>query len=163
MSTTGTVTAIHVAPAEGDPPRAVDSVAAVAGRGLRGDRYFADGGTFADRDGSDLTLVASQALTALAAEASIDLAPGDHRRNVTTSGVDLAALVDRRFRVGEAVCVGTGPCTPCAYLENHLDEPGLRDAMDGRGGLRARIVESGVVRTGHSVAAVSANGQHGEY
>jgi hypothetical protein len=146
---TGRVDAIHVAPATGAPPEAVDAVRAVAGRGLEGDRYFAAGGTFADREGSDLTLVERATLDALAGE--FDFAPGTHRRNVTTSGVDLGRFVDGRFRIGDAICVGTGPCDPCAYLESHLDEPGLRAALDGRGGLRARIVQSGTIRTGDNI------------
>jgi len=148
---TGRVDAIHVAPATGAPPEAVDTVRAVAGRGLEGDRYFAAGGTFADREGSDLTLVERATLDALADE--FDLEPGAHRRNVTTSGVDLDWFVGERFRIGDAVCVGTAPCDPCAYLESHLDEPGLRTALDGRGGLRARIVQSGTIRTGDNICS----------
>jgi MOSC domain-containing protein YiiM len=163
MTADGRVTAIHLAPAPGADPQAVDAVRAVADRGLEGDRYFADTGTFADRSGSDLTLVAAEALAALAAEAEIDLDPGTHRRNLTTTGLDLGALVGERFRVGEAVCVGTGPCTPCAYLEDLLAEPGLREALDGRGGLRARIVDTGVVRTGDDISLRPTNGQPGEY
>jgi len=163
MSLDGRVTAIYRAPADGATPEAVESVRAVADRGLEGDRYFADAGTFAERDGSDLTLVAAEALEALAVEAAIDLGPGAHRRNVTTSGIDLGALVGERFRIGDAVCVGTGPCTPCAYLEEHLAEPGLREAMDGRGGLRARIVDTGVVRTGDDISLLSTNGHRSEY
>jgi MOSC domain-containing protein YiiM len=147
---TGRVEAIHVAPAEGADPEPVETVEAVAGAGLRGDRYF-DGGTVGARAGSDLTLVASEALAAVEREHGIDLAPGEHRRNVTVSGVDLAALVGEHLRVGEAVCAGTAPCDPCAYLERHVGEPGLRAALADRGGLRCRIVEGGSVAVGDAV------------
>lgn len=163
MTAAGRVTAIHLASAEGASPESVDAVRAVADRGLEGDRYFADAGTFTDRDGCDLTLVEADAIDALATEADIQLDPGTHRRNLTTTGIDLTALVDERFRVGEAVCVGTGLCTPCAYLEALLDEPGLRAAMDGCGGLRARIVETGIVRTGAEVLILPTNGHQSEY
>ncbi|QLH76991.1 hypothetical protein HZS55_06645 [Halosimplex rubrum] len=53
-----------------------------------------------------------------------------------------------RFRVGEVVCVGTGPCEPCAALADRLDEPGATEALAGRGGLRCRIAESGPTRVG---------------
>lgn len=145
--TDGTVTAIHVAPSEGADPQAVQRARAVAGRGLEGDRYFADEGTFADREGADLTLIESETLTAIEREAGIDLLPGAHRRNLTTSGVALDNLVGDRFRVGDAVCKGTVPCAPCSYLEDHVGVDGLREALADRGGLRATILETGEIWT----------------
>ncbi len=152
---TGTVARIHLAPEQGADPEPVESVAAVAGRGLRGDRYFHDGGTFESRDGSDLTLVERAALTAVEREHGIDLEPGAHRRNVTCEGVALDDLVGERFRVGEAVCVGTEPCEPCPYLERRLGEPGLREALVGRGGLRCRVVEGGRIERGDRIERAS--------
>jgi MOSC domain-containing protein YiiM len=152
---TGTVSRIHLAPGQGDPPEAVESVEAVAGRGLRGDRYFREGGTFDEREGSDLTLVEREALAAVERDHGIDLPAGAHRRNVTCEGIALDALVGERFRVGSAVCVGTGPCEPCAYLERHVDERGLRAALAGRGGLRCRIVEGGRIAVGDPVRRTS--------
>ncbi|MBV0903666.1 MOSC domain-containing protein [Haloarcula salina] len=142
---TGTVTQIHVTPERGAEPEPVERVEAVAGAGLCGDRYFDESGTFADREGCDLTLIESEALAAVERDHGIDLEPGAHRRNVTTAGVALNHLVGERFRVGDAVCVGTELCEPCAYLEDHLGESGVREALVHRGGLRCRIVESGEI------------------
>jgi MOSC domain-containing protein YiiM len=148
----GTVERIHVVPASGAAPESVGQVEAVAGAGLRGDRYF-DDSSGSTREGSDLTLVASEALAAVEREYDLSLEAGAHRRNVTVAGVDLDALVGERFRVGAAVCVGTGPCEPCAYLADHLDEPGATEALAGRGGLRCRIVESGPIRVDDPVGS----------
>ncbi|WP_424000612.1 MOSC domain-containing protein [Haloarcula salina] len=141
----GTVTRIHVAPEQGAEPEPIERVEAVAGAGLRGDRYFDESGTFTDRDGCDLTLIESEALAAVERDRGIALEPGAHRRNVTTAGVALNHLVGERFRVGDAVCVGTELCEPCSYLEDHLGESGVREALVHRGGLRCRIVESGEI------------------
>jgi len=156
MSGDGVVHAIHVAPAQGAPVEARRSVVAEAGRGLRGDRYFDEEGTFADRDGSDLTLIEREALAAVERDHGIDLEPGAHRRNVTTAGVALNHLVGVRFRVGDAVCVGEELCEPCAYLERHLEREGVREALVHRGGLRARVVEGRSIAVGDAV--VPANG-----
>jgi len=150
----GRVTAIHIARESGGEPESVQSVDAVADAGLRGDRYFDDAGTFADRDGGDLTLIESEALAAVERDYDIELAPGVHRRNVTTEGVSLNHFVDRRFRVGDAVCLGTELCEPCSYLERHLEERGVREALVHRGGLRCRIVEGGTVGVGDGVRPV---------
>lgn len=149
----GRVRHIHVATDQRAPPTAVDTVEAVAEAGIRGDRYFDAAGTFADREGSDLTLIAVEALETVEREYGIALEPGVHRRNVTTEGVSLAPLVGERFRVGEAVCLGTERCTPCAYLEAHLEQRGVREALVGRGGLRCRILEGGSISVGDLVEA----------
>ena len=160
MTTTGRIRGIHVAPEQGAPTRSIETARALAGRGLEGDRYcLADpetddqsdgraGGTFADRDGSDLTLIETEALEAVERDYDIALEPGVHRRNLTTEGVALNHLDGERFRVGDVVCEGVELCEPCSYLERHLAEDGIREALVHRGGLRARILEGGVLTVG---------------
>ena len=87
---------------------------------IQADRYFHGGGTVEARDGSDLTLVGREALAAVEREHGVELEPVVHRRNVTCEGVALDDLVEERFRVGGAVCVGTEPREPCPYLERRL-------------------------------------------
>lgn len=148
----GQVRHIHVTREQGGGPAAVDEVEAVAGAGLRGDRYFREEGTFADREGSDLTLIESEVLAAIERDYDIELEPGAHRRNVTTAGISLNHLVGDRFQIGDAVCLGTGLCEPCSYLEEHLGAHGVREALVHRGGLRCRIVEGGAIRVGDPIA-----------
>src|SRR5436190_1779762 len=80
----------------------VDLADAHAGGGLAADRYFDGAGTFSNphSTGHDLTLIEAEVVDELG------LAPEEARRNVVTRGIDLNALVGRRFRVGEAECVG---------------------------------------------------------
>lgn len=151
---TGTIRAIHVAAEQGAPMEPRESVRAVAGRGLEGDRYFDTEGTFADRAGSDLTLIEREALEAVERDYDIPLESGVHRRNFTTEGVTLNHLVGERFRIGELVCEGTERCEPCSYLEAHLERQGVREALVHRGGLRAQILEGGVVQVGDAIERV---------
>ncbi|MEA2306870.1 MAG: hypothetical protein QOH43_4150, partial [Solirubrobacteraceae bacterium] len=81
------------------------------------------------------------------------LAPEAARRNVVTRGIDLDALVGRRFRVGEVVCAGRRPCEPCAHLER-LTEPGTLRGLVHRGGLRADVLTGGTIRLGDPVTPV---------
>ena len=150
----GTVRHIHCAPEQGAQPEPVEAVQAVAGAGLRGDRYFRRGGTFSDREGSELTLIEGEALAAVERDYGIDLDPGMHRRNITTEAVSLNHLVDTEFRIGEAVCTGTELCEPCSYLERHLESNGVRDALVHRGGLRCRILDGGRIRIGDGIETV---------
>lgn len=162
MTGNGGVERIFVAPEGGAEMRELDEVEAVAGRGLRGDRYFAgeETGTFADwddeeerPDGYDLTLIEQEAVDAIERESGIDLAPGEHRRNVETSDVALNHLVDRRFRVGDVVCYGDRLCEPCNHLQQ-LTEDGVLAALTHRGGLRTDILDGGTIRPGDEVVVL---------
>jgi hypothetical protein len=154
MTGSGAVERIFTAPeAKAEMEKQTD-VEAVSGKGLRGDRYFSEieTGTFVEwesdenrRDGYDLTLIEQEAVTAIEREAGIELAPGEHRRNIETRDVALNHLVGQRFRVGEAICRGDRLCEPCDHLQR-ITEDGVLQALTHRGGLRADILEGGIIR-----------------
>ena len=95
------VEGIFIGP-ERELPAPVERVRALAGRGLEGNRYFFDEAP----PGRALTLIAAEALDGLLAETGIALSAADSRRNVLTRGVDVNALVGKRFRIGDVECVG---------------------------------------------------------
>jgi MOSC domain-containing protein YiiM len=121
MTGSGTVKHIHIVPAQGDPMQSVDEIEAVEQQGLRGDRYFAGEGTFTDRDGCDVTFMEVETFTDVERDYDIDLDPGMHSRNITTTDIALNHLVGADFRVGSVVYEGVELCEPCAYLEQYLD------------------------------------------
>jgi MOSC domain-containing protein YiiM len=80
----------------------------------------------------------------------------DARRNVVTRGVDLDALVGRRFRIGDVECFGQRLCEPCAHLERLTardGKPGTLRALVHRGGLRADVLGDGEIAVGDEVSA----------
>ena len=142
----GIVEAIVVAPdAEAQLVR-VASARAHAGRGLEGDRYFEQRGTFSNAHGRghDLTLIEAEVLDELS------LAPEDARRNIVTRGIGLNALVGKRFRIGEVECLGQRLCEPCAHLERL--SPGTLRPLIHRGGLRADVLSDGEIHVGQRIA-----------
>lgn len=153
--TRGRVEALAVAAAREAPMTLVAEVVARAGRGLEGDRYFGGHGTFSNphAQGNDLTLIEAEALEHLELPSG-PLAPEEARRNVVTRGIDLNALVGRRFTVGAVECVGRRLCEPCAHLER-LTAPGTLRGLVHRGGLRADVLTDGVIRVGDEVVAVA--------
>jgi MOSC domain-containing protein YiiM len=147
----GRVESIHITPRKKGPAEAVERATAVAGRGLEGDRYFEGTGSFSHWPGDrDLTLIEAEAIEELAAEGGIELEPGEARRNVVTRGVDLNALVGRRFSVGAVECEGLELAPPCNHLQK-LTRPGVLKGLAGRGGLRAAVVEGGEIAVGDAV------------
>jgi MOSC domain-containing protein YiiM len=130
-------------------------VRAVEGLGLEADRYFNGEGTFFvdGKPGQALTLIEAEALEGLLAETGIELLAEDTGRNLVTRGVDLNALVGRRFRIGAVECRGDRLCDPCATLARRTD-PGVLRGLAGRGGLRADIVRGGELVTGAVLEAL---------
>jgi hypothetical protein len=147
----GQVAALAVAQAARGSMRLVEHADALAGRGLAGDRYAAGAGTFTPAGGTgsgyDLTLIEAEVLDELVLPGVAHLSYADARRNVVTCGIDLNALVGRRFRVGDAECVGARLCEPCAHLER-LTTKGVLRGLIHHGGLRADIVRSGRIEAG---------------
>ena len=152
--TAGRVVSIHVADAAGLPLRALDRVRAIAGVGLEGDRYASRTGHWSENEKVDrqVTLIAAEEIARLAG-LGIQLAPGETRRNVTTTGIDLNALVASRFRVGGVVCEATRLCEPCQYLTDLVGKP-LLEALVHRAGIRARILTDGEIAVGDEVVAL---------
>ena len=142
----GSVEAIFISAEHGELPQPVESVLAVAGKGLVGNRYFDEG-----RPEKELTLIEAEALEALEAEHGIRVDGAASRRNVLTRGVRLNDLVGQRFRVGELECRGIELCEPCVTLEA-MTEPGVIKGLVHRGGLNAEIVVGGELRPGDAVA-----------
>ena len=141
-----------------DPLRAVPSAQAVAGRGLEGDRYYFGEGTF-DRpetqpDGREVSLISSHAV--LTCRERLGLDPHDEeqlpatafRRNLVVSLPDLSVLKRRNFRLGPVRLRGLRPAPPCKHLARLIGHDEIMTALKGIGGLRAQILESGVLNVG---------------
>ncbi|MEO5574676.1 MAG: MOSC domain-containing protein [Gaiellaceae bacterium] len=153
-SLSGEVQAVLTAPEATVPLVRVPSARARPGRGLDGDRYAERRGTFGAGGGNgyDLTLIEAEALEDLAS-LDVELSWEEARRNVVTRGIDLNALVGRRFLVGDVECVGRRLAEPCAHLER-LTRTGVLRALIHRGGLRADVVGEGVLAVGDAVRAL---------
>lgn len=129
-------------------------VVAVAGCGLEGDRYLHNRGTFSHWPGRgrNATLIEAEVLASLSASYAISAAQA--RRNILTSGIRLNNLVGQYFQLGEVVLYGARLCEPCRHLEK-LTRPCVGAALVGRGGLRADIIEGGVIHIGAVIAGIS--------
>jgi hypothetical protein len=148
-TSTGTVEAIFVAPEAGAPARAVGDVRALAGRGLEGDRHTVGSGTFpSGMPGSALTLIEAEVCDSF----DPPLEANEHRRNVVTRGIDLNALVGHEFLLGHVRCRGMRLCEPCTVVDRYSSRPVLRQLVH-RGGLRADILEDGILRVGDAARA----------
>jgi MOSC domain-containing protein YiiM len=149
IAMTGRVEGIFVTSEHGELPEPVESVRALAGRGLEGNRYFYD--RKAPR-GVALTLIAAEAVEAMEREHGFSLEARATRRNVVTRGIDVNELVGRRFRIGDVECEGVELCEPCAHLQS-LTKDGVIKGLAHRGGLNADILSDGEISVGDAVVA----------
>ena len=128
---------------------AVEAAMLMQARGIDGDRYRSSS------DGArQVTIIEAESLAAVASYLGRnEVAPALLRRNIVVAGINLLALKGRRFRLGAALLEYSGECHPCSKMEAALG-PGGYNAMRGRGGITARVLEGGVVRLGDAIAAL---------
>jgi MOSC domain-containing protein YiiM len=86
-------------------------------------------------------------LEALAREGHFPLKPHQTRRNLLTQGVPLPTLIGTTFWIGGVQLRGLEHATPCTLLEKST-AVGLREVLMGRAGVRAEVVEGGLLRKG---------------
>ncbi|MEE9302700.1 MAG: MOSC domain-containing protein [Thiotrichaceae bacterium] len=118
----------------------VNEVEALTASGLKGDRYAGSSGK------RQVTLIQTEHLPVIASllgRPSVE--PELLRRNLCVSGINLLALKDKTFQIGEAVLEFTGLCHPCSFMEETFGAGGY-NAIRGHGGINARVVQSGIIK-----------------
>jgi MOSC domain-containing protein YiiM len=128
----------------------VPMVECVAGRGLRGDRYFDHQQNYKGQ----ITFFSLDVFDELCGALQLQgVDPSSVRRNVFVRGVDLNTLIGNDFEVQGIQFHGTEESRPCHWMDRAI-APGAKDLLRGRGGLRARIVSDGVLRSASRAAAI---------
>ena len=143
----GRVEWIGVRPARRTPPISVEAAEAIAGHGLEGDhrRYGTPGGK------RQITIIQREHLGVIASLLGRErVTPDLLRRNVVVSGINVSALKDQRFTIGDVELEGSGLCVPCSRMETNLGAGGY-NAVRGHGGITARIVSGGAIRLADAV------------
>lgn len=153
---------IFFRPARRAPTRSASEATAMAGRGLEGDRSAIALPSRPEGSKRQVTLIQAEHLQVIAALAGKGaLNPADLRRNLVVSGLNLLAAKSlfkdqpMVLRIGEVTLEITGPCEPCSRMDEVLGAGGY-NIMRGHGGLTARVLEGGVLRTGDAVMCAPA-------
>lgn len=151
----GTVEEIHISKERRKSLQKVQYAELEAGKGIVGDRYhveatekLAAGETVRE---NHLSLIAKEELNTFLARNKAELQYGDFRRNIITSGIDLNAMVGKKFTLGQAVCQGIEFCEPCAYLAATVHRAVLPELKE-KAGLRAIILKDGTLEVGSKIA-----------
>lgn len=144
MPQVGEIVWIGVRPAKRAEMNVVKTVTADKDHGLEGDRYNKDGKR-------QVTLIQFEHLLAVTAIVKKPVRPELVRRNIVVKGINLLALKDKQFSIGNVIFETTGLCHPCSRMEENLG-PGGYNAMRGHGGITATIIQSGEIKMGDPVS-----------
>lgn len=144
----GTVERIFIVKERRSKVTELESAELEVGKGIVGDRYHAQSEKLI-REGKSspdnhISFIAKEELEVFLDVHNSELDFGDFRRNIVTSGIDLNALVGKRFKVGDSLCFGNELCEPCAYLAATVHRAVLPQLV-GKGGLRATILQNGSI------------------
>lgn len=132
-------------PPDTHPAVAKSTVRLIAGRGIEGDRY-------ALREAGhpkQVTFFDMEVIDALSDKLGNRVTPERVRRNIFLRGLDLSSLVDRTFSIDDIWFRGVDDCKPCFWMDEAV-APGTEQFLQGRGGLRARILNDGQLRVGEA-------------
>ena len=132
----------HEQPPGAHPTVEVAEIECVAGRGLKGDRFF----DFKENYKGQATFFSQEVFNALCAELKLSgQSPGESRRNIVVEGADLNSLVGQEFEVQGVKFRGLAECSPCHWMDKAF-APGAEYFLQRRGGLRAQILTDGILR-----------------
>lgn len=132
----------HEQPAGENPLIEQAELRCVTGRGIEGDRFF----DYKDNYKGQISFFSSEVFEEVCKRLGVrGKSPGVTRRNVITADVDLNSLVGKEFQIQGVRFAGTAECSPCYWMDLAI-APGAEKLLQGRGGLRARILSDGILR-----------------
>ena len=124
----------------------------IAGHGIRGDRFF----DYKPDYKGQITFFSAEIYDELCASflplAGAHPAPSAFRRNVITRGIDLNTLIGVEFTLQNIRFLGTAECSPCHWMDQAF-APGAHAALKNRGGLRAKILNDGILHLDHPLVS----------
>lgn len=130
------------------PTVEVAKINVVAGHGIRGDRFF----DYKDDYKGQITFFSREVFDELCDALDVHDQPlSSVRRNVITRGIDLNALIGAEFEIQGVRFAGVEECRPCFWMEQAFAS-GAEKFLKGRGGLRARILTDGELKSTAALA-----------
>ena len=129
----------------------IDEAEAIAGAGIKGDRYCEGIGSFNVKRGGVGVRQVSLMNARFFAGTPFEFI--DCRRNIITEGVELSWLIDKNkeFQIGEAVFRAVKYLDPCPRPSKLSGKPGFKEAFFDCGAIIAEVIKGGRFRVGDSV------------
>ena len=119
----------------------VNSIKAIAGKGIFGDRHFSENKNIREQ----VTLIESENIDKYNLNSNTKIPYLDFRRNIVTEGIKLNDLLNKQITIGNIKLLGKDLCSPCKHLQELLGYNNIIKEILIKGGLRCEIINSGTI------------------
>ena len=121
--------------------RSVNSVKAIAGKGLVNEYHFKN-----DNDKRcQITLIEIENINYYNHKHGVSIPSISFRRNIITEGIRLNELEGSEFLIGKVKVKAHDLCRPCKYLQESLKQKNIIREFLQKGGLRCEILTDGEI------------------
>ena len=137
------IKAINITNLSGESTIYVNQAILKRNKGIINDRYYEN----FKKKYEQVTLIESEKISYFNNNIKSKFNYKDFRRNIVTVGIDLNKMMNKRIQINNVVLKIHQLCQPCRYLQNKLSVDNLVKLLTNKGGVRAEIVQSGVIST----------------
>ena len=137
------IKAINITNLSGESTIYVNQAILKRNKGIINDRYYEN---FKEKY-EQVTLIESEKISNFNNNMKSKFNYKDFRRNIITTGIDLNKMINKKIQINNVILKIHQLCQPCRYLQNKLNVNNLVKLLTNRGGVRAEIIQSGVIST----------------
>ena len=137
------IKAINITNLSGESTIYVNQAILKRNKGIINDRYYEN----FKKKYEQVTLIESEKISYFNNNIKSKFNYKDFRRNIITTGIDLNKMINKKIQINNVVLKIHQLCQPCRYLQNKLSVDNLVKLLINKGGVRAEIVQSGVIST----------------
>ena len=137
------IKAINITNLSGESTIYVNQAILKRNKGIINDRYYEN----FKKKYEQVTLIESEKISNFNNNIKSKFNYKDFRRNIITTGIDLNKMINKKIQINNVVLKIHQLCQPCRYLQNKLSVDNLVKLLTNKGGVRAEIVQSGIIST----------------
>ena len=137
------IKAINITNLSGESTIYVNQAILKRNKGIINDRYYEN----FKKKYEQVTLIESEKISNFNNNIKRKFNYKDFRRNIITTGIDLNKMINKKIQINNVVLKIHQLCQPCRYLQNKLNIDNLVKLLTNKGGVRAEIVQSGIIST----------------
>ena len=137
------IKAINITNLSGESTIYVNQAILKRNKGIINDRYYEN----FKKKYEQVTLIESEKISNFNNNIKRKFNYKDFRRNIITTGIDLNKMINKKIQINNVVLKIHQLCQPCRYLQNKLSVDNLVKLLTNKGGVRAEIVQSGLIST----------------
>ncbi len=137
------IKAINITNLSGESTIYVNQAILIRNKGIINDRYYEN----FKKKYEQVTIIESEKISNFNNTIRNNYNYKDFRRNIITTGIDLNKMINKKIQINNVVLKIHQLCQPCRYLQNKLSVDNLVKLLTNKGGVRAEIVQSGIIST----------------